>query len=39
VPEPPVLARCAGPLTPGALVRVRLQEADPARGSIEFTAA
>ncbi|TQM10779.1 RNB domain-containing ribonuclease [Pseudonocardia kunmingensis] len=38
VPEPPVLARCTGDLTAGALVRVRLQEADPATGRIEFAA-
>ncbi len=39
MPDPPVLARCTGPLTAGALVRVRLTEADPATGRIEFAAA
>jgi exoribonuclease R len=39
VPDPPVLARCTGDLTPGAVVRVRLTEADPATGRIEFAAA
>jgi hypothetical protein len=39
VPDPPVLARCAGDLTAGAVVRVRLTEADPATGRIEFATA
>jgi exoribonuclease R len=39
VPDPPVLARCTGALTAGALVRVRLMETDPATGRIEFTAS
>jgi exoribonuclease R len=39
LPEPPVLARCTGPLTAGASVRVRLTEADPATGRIEFAAS
>jgi exoribonuclease R len=39
LPDPPVLARCTGQLTAGALVRVRLLEADPASGRIEFTTA
>jgi exoribonuclease R len=38
VPDPPVLARCTGDLTAGAVVRVRLMEADPATGRIEFAA-
>jgi exoribonuclease R len=38
VPDPPVLARCTGDLTPGAVVRVRLTVADPATGRIEFAA-
>ena len=38
VPDPPVLARCTGDLTAGAVVRVRLTEADPASGRIEFAA-
>jgi exoribonuclease R len=38
VPEPPVLARCTGSLTAGAVVRVRLTEANPATGRIEFSA-
>ena len=36
VHEPPVLARCTGPLQLGARVRVRLVEADPANGRIAF---
>jgi len=36
VPDPPVLARCTGDLTAGAVVRVRLTTADPATGRIEF---
>jgi hypothetical protein len=39
VPVPPVLARCTGDLTPGAVVRVRLTEADSATGRIGFAAA
>jgi hypothetical protein len=39
VPDPPVLAHCTGDLTAGAVVRVRLAEADPETGRIEFTAA
>ncbi|GAA0937544.1 RNB domain-containing ribonuclease [Pseudonocardia zijingensis] len=38
VPDPPVLARCTGELTAGAVVRVRLAVADPASGRIEFAA-
>jgi exoribonuclease R len=38
LPHPPVLARCAGPLTAGASVRVRLAVADPTTGRIEFAA-
>jgi exoribonuclease R len=38
VPDPPVLARCTGDLTAGAVVRVRLAEADPTTGRIEFAA-
>jgi RNase II-type exonuclease C-terminal S1 domain len=34
-----VLARCTGTLRAGETVRVRLTEADPALGRIEFTAA
>jgi exoribonuclease R len=36
--EPPVLARCTGPLTAGATARVRLAEADTATGRITFAA-
>ena len=39
LPEPPVLARCTGPLQAGAPVRARLAEADPATGRIEFAAS
>ncbi|WP_219413399.1 RNB domain-containing ribonuclease [Pseudonocardia nigra] len=39
VPDPPVLARCSGPLRAGAVVRVRLAEVDPETGRIEFTTA
>ncbi|GAA5138310.1 RNB domain-containing ribonuclease [Pseudonocardia adelaidensis] len=39
VPDPPVLARCTGGLTAGAVVRVRLTEADPETGRIEFAVA
>lgn len=39
VPDPPVLARCTGVLTAGAAVRVRLTEADPGSGRIEFAAS
>jgi exoribonuclease R len=39
VPDPPVLARCTGDLTPGAVVRVRLTAADPATGRIEFATS
>jgi exoribonuclease R len=39
VPDPPVVARCDGPLTAGALVRVRLTEVDAATGHIDFTTA
>jgi hypothetical protein len=39
VPDPPVLARCTGDLTAGAAVRVRLTEADPGTGRIEFAAS
>jgi exoribonuclease R len=38
VTDPPVLARCTGDLTAGAVVRVRLTGADPATGRIEFAA-
>ncbi|MFR9802534.1 RNB domain-containing ribonuclease [Pseudonocardia sp. RS010] len=34
--DPPVLARCAGALRPGAVVRARLVEADPATGRVRF---
>ena len=34
--DPPVLARCAGPLRLGETTRVRLVEADPATGRIAF---
>jgi exoribonuclease R len=37
--EPAVLARCTGPLRPGATVRARLVEADPATGRILFTTS
>ena len=36
--DPPVLARCTGPLRLGETARVRLVEADPATGRIAFTA-
>jgi exoribonuclease R len=36
--DPPVLARCTGPLRLGEAARVRLAEADPATGRIAFTA-
>lgn len=36
--DPPVLARCAGPLSAGATTRVRLVTADPTTGRIEFAA-
>jgi hypothetical protein len=39
VPDPPVLARCTGDLTAGAVVRVRLTEADPVTGRIGFAAS
>jgi len=39
VPDPPVLARCTGDLTAGAVVRVRLTVAEPATGRIEFAVA
>ncbi len=39
VPDPPVLARCTGELTAGAVVRVRLTVAEPATGRIEFAVA
>jgi exoribonuclease R len=39
LPEPPVLARCTGPLSAGETVRVRLVEADPATGRISFASA
>ncbi len=39
LPEPPVLARCTGPLRAGDTVRVTLVEADPTIGRIEFAAA
>ncbi|MGE3286513.1 MAG: RNB domain-containing ribonuclease [Pseudonocardia sp.] len=38
VADPPVLARCAGPLTAGEIVTVRLVAADPDTGRIEFSA-
>ena len=38
LPQPPVLARCTGQLPAGETVRVRLTEADPATGRIEFAA-
>ncbi len=37
--DPPVLARCAGPLAAGTTARVVLREADPATGAIAFAAA
>lgn len=36
--DPPVLARCTGPLRLGETTRVRLVEADPATGRITFDA-
>jgi exoribonuclease R len=39
LPDPPVLARCTGALTAGAVVRVRLTAADPETGQIEFAAS
>jgi exoribonuclease R len=39
VPDPPVLARCTGGLTAGAVVRVRLTESDPVTGRIAFAAS
>jgi exoribonuclease R len=39
VPDPPVLAHCAGDLTTGAVVRVRLTEADAETGRIAFAAS
>jgi exoribonuclease R len=36
--DPPVLARCTGPLRRGERARVRLVEADPATGRIAFRA-
>ena len=36
--DPPVLARCEGPLAAGGTATVRLAEADPATGRIVFTA-
>jgi exoribonuclease R len=39
VPDPPVLARCTGALTAGAVVRVRLITADPETGRIEFAVS
>lgn len=36
--DPPVLARCTGPLAAGAGVTVTLTEADPATGRISFAA-
>jgi exoribonuclease R len=38
IAEPPVLARCTGVPRAGAVVRVRLVEADPAAGRIAFSA-
>jgi exoribonuclease R len=38
VPDPPILAPCTGELTAGAVVRVRLDAAEPATGRIEFAA-
>ncbi|NMH95844.1 RNB domain-containing ribonuclease [Pseudonocardia acidicola] len=37
--DPPVLARCSGPLRAGRLARVRLVEADPASGRVSFAAS
>ncbi|GAA3227455.1 RNB domain-containing ribonuclease [Pseudonocardia petroleophila] len=37
--DPPVLARCEGPLPAGVTASVRLTEADPATGRITFSAA
>ncbi|MEU6128162.1 RNB domain-containing ribonuclease [Saccharopolyspora sp. NPDC047091] len=40
IPEPPVIARCAGEdLTEGQRIRVRLTEADPHRREVTFTTA
>ncbi|MGD9526288.1 RNB domain-containing ribonuclease [Pseudonocardia sp.] len=36
--DPPILARCAGPLAAGETVTVRLVAADPGTGRIEFSA-
>lgn len=36
--DPPVLARCTGPLTAGARAKVRLTEADPATRRVSFQA-
>ncbi|HSL09239.1 MAG TPA: RNB domain-containing ribonuclease, partial [Pseudonocardiaceae bacterium] len=38
LPDPPVLARCAGPLHPGRTARVRLVAADPQTGRLAFAA-
>ncbi|MHA6793703.1 RNB domain-containing ribonuclease [Pseudonocardia bannensis] len=35
--DPPVLARCSGPLRAGELARARLVAADPAAGRVEFS--
>ncbi|TWF74809.1 exoribonuclease R [Pseudonocardia hierapolitana] len=39
LPDPPVLARCTGAFTAGAVVRVRLTAANPETGQIEFAAS
>jgi hypothetical protein len=36
--DPPVLARCTGPLAAGVAATVRLTDADPATGRIAFAA-
>ncbi|WP_308259325.1 RNB domain-containing ribonuclease [Pseudonocardia sp. H11422] len=36
--DPPVLARCSGPLRVGELARARLVEADPTTGRVAFSA-
>jgi exoribonuclease R len=38
LPDPPVLARCTGPLRPGRTARVRLVQADPETGRLAFAA-
>jgi len=38
LPDPPVLARCTGPLRTGRTARVRLVQADPGTGRLAFAA-